>query len=55
MKLPKTDPKIAYQNVPRGSERCDVCSMYRRPNQCTLVNGHILAQGWCKRFDRKET
>jgi hypothetical protein len=51
IKLPK--PLVHYQNKPHGEEQCDRCSMFREPNKCTLVQGHILPAGWCLKFDKK--
>lgn len=50
----KNDPGIRYQTHPQGKQRCELCSMYRTPNECTLVKGYILPRGWCKRFAWKE-
>lgn len=49
----KTKAEANYQNSPKGSEQCSKCSMFRKPNDCTLVKGYILPQGWCEHFDRR--
>lgn len=48
-----TKREVEYQNKPKGDEQCGKCTMFRRPNDCTLVKGYILVQGWCKEFDPK--
>ena len=44
---------VSYQNEPRGDERCDKCTMFVKPNGCTLVMGHILPEGWCVEYQLK--
>lgn len=43
-----------YRDYPRGQQRCDRCSMFRKPNDCTLVEGVIATCGWCKHWKRKD-
>ena len=38
----------AYQNSPKGSENCGNCKLFVPPSSCTLVEGPISPQGWCK-------
>ena len=47
-KLPKNDPRIVYQYVPSGANRCDNCTMFVPSAGCTAVDGVIAASGWCK-------
>jgi hypothetical protein len=44
----KTQQQVAYQNSPKGSDRCDNCSLFIKPNRCRSVAGTIAPQGWCK-------
>ncbi len=44
----KTQQQVAYQSSPKGTERCDNCSLFIKPNKCRSVSGTISAQGWCK-------
>ena len=44
----KTQQQVAYQTSPKGSERCDNCSLFIKPNRCRSVAGTIAPQGWCK-------
>lgn len=53
MEPTETKIKAEYQNNPKGTQQCNKCTMFRRPNSCTLVIGYILPQGWCKHFERK--
>lgn len=43
-----------YQNNPKGNQRCNQCTMWREPNQCTAVRGKIAADGWCKYYEKKK-
>ena len=33
---------------------CDDCTMFRKPDRCTLVIGKISPEGVCKYFERKK-
>jgi hypothetical protein len=50
LKKSKADARIKYQWRPRGEERCDRCTMFRAPDECTEVAGVISPRGWCKIF-----
>ncbi|MEM7692964.1 MAG: high-potential iron-sulfur protein [Pseudomonadota bacterium] len=51
----QTLPKraVAYQTVPRGSERCDNCTFWlprgdpADPGGCSVVQGEVLPEAWC--------
>ena len=45
--------EAAYQNKPKGSERCDRCTMFVTPDGCTAVEGRIAPEGWCRIFKSK--
>ena len=49
-----TKHKAKYQDGPRGSQHCALCSMYRAGGRCTLVEGKISPQGWCIHYERKK-
>jgi hypothetical protein len=38
---------VAYQDKPRGKERCDNCRVWVPPDACNSVQGKIAPQGWC--------
>ncbi|GLI95340.1 hypothetical protein [Methylocystis echinoides] len=42
-----TKDDVAYQNVPKGRQRCDNCDVFLPPNGCTSVQGKISPRGWC--------
>ncbi len=44
---------VAYQDKPKGADRCDGCSSFQSPNACKLVEGEINPQGWCSLFAKK--
>jgi hypothetical protein len=37
-----------YQNSPKGNQNCANCKLFVPPSSCTLVEGLISPQGWCK-------
>jgi len=50
----KTKAAVHYEKPSQHKgQRCMICSMFRRPNGCTAVDGHIYPTGWCELFDRK--
>lgn len=44
---------VAYQDKPKGTDRCDGCTNFQPPNACKLVEGEISPQGWCSLFTKK--
>jgi hypothetical protein len=50
-----TTTKREAQYVSRGlgRERCKHCSMFLSPDRCSLVEGEISPQGWCRYFEAK--
>jgi high potential iron-sulfur protein len=46
-KKKKTQAEVEYQQTPKGKEKCENCSFWVKPNQCTNVEGPIVAEGWC--------
>jgi hypothetical protein len=43
----------AYQNTPKGDQRCEICAHFKPPSSCDLVEGEISPSGWCKLFTKK--
>jgi len=37
----------AYQSTPKGSQRCDNCTLFQKPASCVSVEGPIAPAGWC--------
>jgi hypothetical protein len=44
---------VAYQDHPKGDERCDNCEPFLPPDQCRTVEGPVAAKGWCKIYSAK--
>jgi hypothetical protein len=42
-----------YQDTPKGDQKCSNCSLFQEPNACTLVDGNISPEGWCKFWVKK--
>jgi hypothetical protein len=53
--VPAPPPKVpkaqaAYQDFPRGAQRCAVCANFVPPNDCRVVQGPISPNGWSRYF-----
>jgi len=44
---------VAYQDSPKGAQRCDNCAPFQPPNACRIVEGDISPAGWCRVWQRK--
>ena len=44
---------VVYQDKPKGTQRCDGCSLFQPPNACKVVAGEVSPQGWCSLFSAK--
>ncbi len=42
-----------YRDHPNGAQKCVQCTMFDGPQRCTLVQGVIFYNGWCREFERK--
>jgi hypothetical protein len=50
----KMSQKVAeYQATPKNSQSCANCALYRAPTSCTLIDGNIVATGWCRFYSKK--
>jgi hypothetical protein len=47
-KIPKV--QAAYQGLPNNGQRCGLCTHYRFPFGCEIVQGPVSIHGWCKFF-----
>lgn len=43
----KSHADVAYQDTPKGVERCEICTAFLPPDQCRTVVGRVGRQGWC--------
>jgi len=48
-----TKAAVAYQDSPKGAQRCDNCAPFQPPSGCRIVDGSVSPQGWCKVWQRK--
>ena len=39
---------VAYQDTPKGAQRCDNCTQFEPAASCKVVEGNINPAGWCK-------
>jgi hypothetical protein len=51
-KVSEQDAK--YQSAPKGQQRCEICLQFEPPNQCKIVRGPIVSNGWCQFFAPRE-
>ena len=52
----ETDNKkqFKYQDKPgKNGQKCVGCSLFRKPNACTIVHGKISPNGWCIAWAKK--
>lgn len=43
-----------YQDNPHKGQKCEQCTMWRPPNQCSAVKGIISPNGWCSYYKRSK-
>jgi uncharacterized membrane protein len=46
---------VAYQDTPKGPQRCDSCTYFEPPSSCKVVAGVISPSGWCQLYAKKPT
>ncbi len=44
-----------YQAKPNGTSSCATCALFKAPSSCTLVDGTISPDGWCRFYAKKAT
>jgi hypothetical protein len=44
---------VAYQDQPKGNQRCENCINFQAPTSCKVVEGEVGLQGWCKAYAPK--
>lgn len=50
----KVSQKLAaYQDTPKGPQRCDNCTQFQPPSSCKVVEGNISPAGWCALYVMK--
>jgi hypothetical protein len=42
-----------YQDKPKGDQSCASCALFKAPSSCTLVDGTISPNGWCRFYSKK--
>lgn len=48
-----TQKASGYQATPKGDQNCANCSLFKAPSSCTLVDGTIGADAWCRYYAKK--
>ncbi len=50
----KMEQKAAgYQDTAKDGQQCSTCALFKAPNSCTLVDGNISPNGWCRFYSKK--
>jgi hypothetical protein len=44
---------VKYQDTPKGEQRCENCVHFEPPSTCKIVDGTVVAQGWCMVYAKK--
>lgn len=42
-----------YQNKSKGDQKCSTCALFQAPSSCSLVDGTISPDGWCRFYSKK--
>jgi hypothetical protein len=42
-----------YQDSPKNGQNCSSCALFKQPSSCTLVDGTISPNGWCRFYSKK--
>ena len=48
-----TQNDAGYQQMPKGDQSCSNCNLFSPPDTCSLVDGPINPQGWCRYHQNK--
>lgn len=56
MFVEEKDSKVVakYQDHAHQGQKCQHCTMWRPPNQCSAVKGIISPNGWCSYYKRSK-
>lgn len=48
-----TQAASGYQDSPKNGQSCSTCALFKAPSSCTLVDGNISPNGWCRFYSKK--
>lgn len=48
-----TQKAAGYQETPKDGASCATCALFKAPSTCTLVDGTVSADGWCRFYSKK--
>ena len=52
--IAKMSQKAAgYQEKPKDNQQCSGCALFKTPDSCTLIDGTISPDGWCRFYAKK--
>lgn len=49
-----TKEEADYTRCGTEAAHCGICTMFRRPDSCTAVQGKISPEGHCKYFEKRK-
>jgi hypothetical protein len=44
---------VQYQSTPKDNQQCSNCSLFQEPDACTIIDGEVSPQGWCRFWAKK--
>ena len=48
-----TQKAAGYQDTPKADQKCSGCALFKTPDSCTLIDGSISPDGWCRFYSKK--
>ena len=48
-----TQAQAGYQATPNNGQTCAGCTYFQPANSCSVVEGQISPNGWCKLYQKK--
>jgi anaerobic selenocysteine-containing dehydrogenase len=49
-----TEKAAGYQETPgKDGSNCSTCALFQAPSSCTLIDGTISPNGWCRFYSKK--
>lgn len=48
-----TQKAAGYQDKSKDGQECSGCALFKSPDSCSLVDGSINPEGWCRFYSKK--
>jgi hypothetical protein len=46
-------PSSGRWPIPKGADKCALCTNFKPPDSCGIVDGKINPNGWCRFYTKK--